>query len=546
MKHAANLQSLIVKADTLLKNEFDLKTFMKDHFYITAPNPFMVSISGSSEQNMHYHGPKQVLDASSLHCDDRLNIVMATADGLGESEDDPKDNENNASISAFCAEKFCTEVSTKNVPPTPQLLAEIASQSKKINKKSASDLPYDGRTAMATLTYNAYKQQATVLAVGDALTIVFDGKTGNVKYQQKARVCNQGGSIWAPEDLQLLSHHIPSIAHSAQANIQEYHWDLEEDDIVVQMTDGVWSEFQSQDEEHHLDKSSFIETKLSVSNIVEIEASLSSDKLCDFHAIDICMKIQTQAIINYHEKVRRFMAIHQNITDALESEKNLHKTMRDFVQELPPVTAELFKQLYIVQKHDAITYHDEMPVISFRNQYQRISFGDCSTISVIKIPGSHEHLLTKLLDNIDSLEEHQDVLKEFIALPTAVIAKLVEKFRNYRQIPSDKVLCTQAVNTAAYNSSELDSLLAFIGHYKRCQAVDPLESVEIIRRSTLDYIKSVAIPEERKFLSRFYQKSLKFNFMDNVRHFFKPASNKGLSMLEYKDELDRLNGMKRQ
>ncbi len=517
MKHKGSLSSLIVQSNKLTKEELDLSKFMREHFYINSPNPLMVSISGSSEQNLHYSGDKQVLDASSMYSDEQLNLIIATADGLGESEEDLDDNKNNAFISAFCTEHFCKQVIEKKSLPTVQFLSDLASESKKANQISASGFPYDGRTAMSTLAFNAQSKQAHVLAIGDTLTIVFDGYTGNVKYQQKARVYNQGGSIWAPVDLQLLANKNQSVANFAQSTIQELHWQLEENDIVIQMSDGIWSEFPTLDQEYAIDGASYIETELAIKNLSEIINNFNSKA---FNALDISRAILTESMTNYSNNLSIFRSIHQELAKQLD-EADPQQMMQDFIKNLPPITSASFKKLFVAQKHDSISYHDEMPVQFFRSQYQRISFGDCSTLNVIKIPSNNEHLLHRLLDNMNSLYNHSDLIQKVADMPKDDFVDLINKLRSYQLISEEAVPFSNNIAVSAYSKEHLDCLLSFINHYREYQQIIKLNKDEAIAHNkVIQYIKSIKILEERKFLSKFLEQSNPLSIWTSLSHFF--------------------------
>ncbi len=242
------------------------------------------------------------------------------------------------------------------------------------NQLSSDGFPYDARTAISAVYFNGLSNQATVVAIGDVLTVVFDGKTGIMKYQQNARVYNQGGSIWAPVDIQMLAHSNPEVVRFARSAIQHQTWCLDENDVIIQMTDGIWSEFETIDQETKTNDGIYIETQLKLENIQDLDPVLHSFKTMS--TVEIAQAIQNRAICNFCEKLKLFRQIHPILSERLTNETSTTKTMAEFLSELNVNDFKVFHQLFIAKQHDAVSYHDEMPVILFRKQYQNISFGD--------------------------------------------------------------------------------------------------------------------------------------------------------------------------
>lgn len=538
MKPTASLKSLIVSANSLLADSLELDTFNRMRFCITAPTPHLVSISGSTECSLQ-NGQKQVLDASTLKYDKTGKISMATADGLGES-DDLADNSNNASISAYCCEAYC-EIDELNEASAISDLKRIAQESKTKNAMSQDGLPYDGRTAMSAITYNPRTKRAKIVSVGDTLTVIFDGKTGALKFQQEARVYNQGGAIWAPVDLQMLAHSKLKVAQFAESALQINQWDLEESDIVVQMTDGIWSQFNTEDSEVKITKDvSYLATRLTIKNINELGENSKEEQLPETSALTIAQKLHHYAIRAFRNNLSLFQEIHPEILAKLELEPNgSKKTMREFVKALPSETAIKFQQLYVAQKHDSIMYDDDLPVIVFRQQYRKISFGDCATISVLKVPEMFESILDRLLNNIELLADYAAEVKIITELADEKIEALFNKIARYRVIEEIQPL-TKAPGVLAYPNLSLTQLKNFVQQLKDCKKIAEAESnVYLKREKTLAYVNSISDEPSRGCLANFLSKNLSFVFKEE-RHFSLFGSKQGITAKDFKTQMHTL------
>lgn len=539
MKPTASLKSLIVSANSLLEAPLELDTFNSMRFYITAPTPHLVSISGSTECNLHNHSQKQVLDASTLKCDKSGKISMATADGLGESEEF-EDNSNNASVSAYCCEAYC-EIDVQNATSGISNLKRIAQESKAKNALSHDGLPYDGRTAMSALAYNPQTKKAQVVSIGDTLTVIFDGRTGALKFQQEARVYNQGGAIWAPVDLQMLAHSKPIVAQFAESALQIDQWDLEENDIVVQMTDGIWSQFNTEDIEVKISKDvSYLATRLTIKNINELGEKLQEEKLPETSALDVAQTLHNCAVRDFRSNLSLFREIHSEILAKLELEPSgSEKTMGQFVKELPFETAAKFQQLYVAQKHDSIMYDNSLPVLVFRQQYRKISFGDCATISVLKVPEKFDAILDRLLNNIELLPDYVAEVKAIIELTDEKITALFNKIERYR-ITEAKPL-TKAPGILAYSSASLNLLKNFVQQLKDCKKVADAESnVYLKRTKTLEYVNSVTDAQSRICLANFLSKNTSFVFKEE-NHFFLFGHKQGITAKDFKAQMRNIS-----
>lgn len=520
MKLPTSLKSLIVNADSLLANTLDLDAFNSARFYIVAPTPYMVSISGSTESNLKDNSQKQVLDASTMKSDELGNIFMATADGLGES-DEIEDSANNAAISAYCCEAFCNRAIGDKRTEADNL-KRIAKESKAKNATSQDGLPYDGRTAMSALTFNSKTKKARAVSIGDTLTVIFDGKTGDLKFQQEARVYNQGGAIWAPLDLQMLAHAKPNVAQFAELALQVNEWDLEDNDIVVQMSDGIWAQFSTEDIEIKLENgASYLATRLKIKNISELSERLKPSELSDANALAITQALHSSAMITTRNTIALFQEIHSELSQKLELEPcSSEKTMGQFVKELPLQIATRFQQLYIAQKHDSIMYDDDLPVIVFHQQYKKISFGDCATISVFKVPEKFDSILGILLNNISILPNYVHELNAIMALEDEKIISLFHKFEHYHIIEEKKPL-TSSPGVLVHPTDSVYFLKNFIQQLKICKkTADTEPNVYLKRAKILQYVNSIQDEQGRSFLANFLSKNSSCVFQEISRFSF--------------------------
>lgn len=540
MKNSGNLQLLTVRAQSLLTSS-EPEEFQRERFYVTAPTPYMVSISGSTEAHLHEEETKQVLDASAIKSDSFSRMMMAIADGLGDSEE-RADNANNANISAYCCDTICQLIFEKKTKENSLLrdLKILAAKSKSMNKTSSMGLDYDGRTAISAIDYSHQAHEAYVASIGDTLTVVFDGKTGAVKYQQEARVYNQGGAIWAPVDLQMLAHKNAGASKFAQSALQMAIVPIERDDIVVQMSDGIWSQFKTKDHEVKLEKTAYIGTRLDINNIQELCDRLTQKTLGTLSALDITAALHQSAMAIHLSNVTIFQQIHPEVSAKLSLETSPIKTMRAFIVDLEPRTAELFRQLFVAQKHDFIMYDDDLPVVAFRQQYQKICFGDCATISVLKAPGEYDEVFYRLLSIKDF---NQSELRDFQTLARLSVEEIISlciKFRTYKTNDNGEPFAME-IGTPLVEEKIIDKLQSFLVHFKSLQEIVDSKKPMVEKRSQIiEYLNEIDDPEACKSLAKFFHKFNSSFFKGCSFTFFTKATPEEMTAADFDQKLSLL------
>lgn len=547
MQNKQGLHALTVKANAVLDIAESVEAFNSQRFYISAPNAMQVSISGSSESKMHAVETQPVLDASYIQRDTQWNnMAMATADGLGESEDDSADNQNNADIAALCAESVCQALPLLNQEDFTLSVQDVARQCKESNRSAHDGLPYEARTAVSALFYQAESRQAHVLGMGDVLTVVFDGKTGALKYQQKARVYQQGKAAWAPIDIQMLASSKPQVAAFAAQALQAETWEMADSDIVVQMSDGIWSEFPTRDQEIRQHDAAYIESQIAVDTIQALDPETFATRPLDtLQALDIALILQHKAMSDFQKKLSQFKHIQPILSKALASEALKDQTMQIFVATLDPETATIFNTLFINEQHDAMPYHPEMPVSLFHQNFQKISFGDCATVSVLKIPSAAERGLMLIIQDMRALVQHAAVVNQLAQLSQETIHRLFDTLGQQRCTIGDKQRLVSNDPTGftrpAYDPEALATLKSFMLHYQAYrQAEGSGETADLKRKYGLAYLQSIQNPTERRYIAHYLDQLTPCHVSDYLKNFiFKPTSD-GITLPQYKTELSAM------
>lgn len=233
--------------------------FLGERFELYADTHTSAVISGST----FAHPQRQeindaVLDAAVLdfiYDNDgvRIGIAMATGDGLGHSINETE-NDSTALVTLHACAEFVNEARVKLGEIPVSELPTIMQQAGELSKKSCHtpqglQVPFDSKSSLATtvVVSDANRVAGVLGNIGDGVVIVVDHVTATVKQFLSARHFKKAGMgsavSWYPMAVQDVHNNLASIECIPARNIAE-------DDIIIHMTDGAWSELMTISNEH--------------------------------------------------------------------------------------------------------------------------------------------------------------------------------------------------------------------------------------------------------------------------------------------------------
>lgn len=405
-----------------------INTFINDRFEFYIDDQNNSVISGSTFSHPKVAKSEKVLDASVtdfIYDADgvRIGFAMATGDGLGHFVED-LENVSTGLVTVHACEKLVIAAKNHNgkIPAQaiPKLFHESGQGSKHSRLRYGVKNPhakeggtqYDSESAhsFVSVTVENGKPSGSVGNVGDGMVIIIDGHTMKVKHilpaVNYARFGFKGAIEWTPQAIQNLDdktlHHVD---HHTIPN-------LSEDDLVIQMTDGAWSEFSTtskvvKDENGNLRREISINPTAIEQLLVEVLADLPFSCL----PTHIIGQTLLQAIAkNALQKRAIHMTLLKRLAPHIESATSKKFTTTtayesftisvwvDEIRQSDNQLAEDFLNYFANQQEDVI-YKLECPALMFLQRIQQKSFGDCCTIAIMRVPNQKLELVRALVEN---------------------------------------------------------------------------------------------------------------------------------------------------
>ncbi len=418
------------------KQPYSDHEFRSERFTDFADTAGSAVISGSTFANSRVDETQFTLDASEtryLYDSDnvRIGISMATADGLGHEFDDIENARIAAAASQACSE--FNELSESSITTGQNeyfaRLQAIASHTQRatfIYMNTERAIGKNKESSLATTTVKCDEKgnlKCQLGNTGDGMIVVLDSKATRIKHQLHPKVHEhlQSTVVHSPGSKVERNALGPKSIQSVTGSTFDFTTvDLAEDDIIIHMTDGVWSELshapktqlsttvdhaefkrKAYEKTYELDEKAFIHlfaglekegpiTAHAVANrVVSATATAALKQQKDF---TILAQLEKQiALFNEKQKAFRKAADSNSYTlDVWERE------CKDAKIPLPDIASQLAKS-----DHDGISYPLGMktPVAIFINDLDRKCFGDCATIAVMQAPNQRVELARALMEN---------------------------------------------------------------------------------------------------------------------------------------------------
>ncbi|KTD23504.1 protein phosphatase 2C domain-containing protein [Legionella maceachernii] len=416
-KHDVRDQQKVLLART--KNrpfsyEYSFREFLQERFNFFGNTQSLI-VSGSTYSNATSENTYGVLDASVtdyLYDEHgvRIGLTMATADGLDHSAD-KQENLSTALVSSSACESFVNkskQLTTFDTDTVQQLMLEAGEES----KKSKLSPTYNSKSSLAATVI--YRQpngamKAIIGNVGDGMIVVIDGKTGDIKQVVAARDYQRhqmgGFSQYIPNSVQDLTEDNVAVA----AEFIELDT-IKEDDIIIQMTDGIWGEFECTKEQHEVDGQTYRAHQLTSKALFyfdklirELETIVQlGENLLTGLSLLACTK---------RNKFQELIQALQPFSETLLKKSFLSRvdyeayTISVWLEEIrqsgdsgPGIADDL--QRYLQESQEDIHYNiNTCPAKLLAQDLQRKGLGDCATIAIMQVPNHKKELVRALISN---------------------------------------------------------------------------------------------------------------------------------------------------
>jgi hypothetical protein len=380
------------------------ETFMASRFYACSLSHNSAILVGSSHAHQHMpHEEEHVLDAAASTFIKDINGVVigvrqATADGLGGSLDDPKENQSIAKVAEFSCKQFVRSTTTAR-----DAYHAIAIESPEQSLNLVVNQKYESHCAMAAASFT-YSGKGTyhgeLSNMGDTMILVLD-KDFNIKALHPARQIYRGFGMWTPPSVQMMTR------SKMKHHFNSFELDASEGDLIISMTDGIWGELPfftkiGEDvREHSIDV-----TKLDT----------VSNRKPHFPIHTCSLEILTQALDNSLKKRAGLFNLVKELS-ALSFIKEPH-TATEVLKHLEDsgkkeLADQLYQVLFVGNGGDGVIYFKgvDIPFSMVMTDLQNRTAGDCSTINMVRLPFHMDELIRAFINHP---ENRGQILKELL------------------------------------------------------------------------------------------------------------------------------------
>ncbi len=447
-----------------------------------------ILIGSSLTHPQHSVAQEQVLDAAAMAdvMDENgvvIGIKQATADGLGGSVDDPHENTSIAIVASQACQTFID-----NDRPPHKIYAEIATTSHNWALPVSKTQKYDSSCAMAAakFTYLDGTYQGDLSNLGDTTILLLD-KDFRVKSILAAQQVYRGFGTWTPPSVQMLNDQRYSDC------LMSSKLQADEGDLVISMTDGVWSELQPL-----LKKAGTRRTFQIDPHILEDILAPCLKKYLPAHIL--CTEILNSAITASLGKRRELNSLVSELRALpLESQNLSVQEVLSILMETGKMeTATILSDLLFLgeERGDGIVYKKDVaiPFSLVIDDLQRRTTGDCSTINISRLPYHLDELIRAF---IMYPSRQQTIMNELKAHLNSVEA-IAESFARLRQetVPiAPQLLLGEMTTKNVFNPKILyavEYLLVRVYHIYHIVRTEKTYTKTIV--SVRDYMETIEAP----------------------------------------------------
>lgn len=389
-----------------LVSAFDTTRFLHWH-----PTPEIAIVSGSTYsaiQACERHNGT-VLDACACSCSIDINtgtytMAIAISDGQGHSTEE-KENVATAQIARYNCEQFINSPERVSANRYNEIDTESRNAYFHYHNQNIpfSYDPFNSPSATLAgviLTHRAdhHDWQLHISAAGDSITTIINGQTGAVIFSSAAQMIERAKQVWTPTGVQQLNGDT-SLVQTESLTVHEGDW-------VIQMTDGFWGELSGttktqKTDEHH---GTYTEERLE-------QLSLDSPIHCMTSATEAAQSIVYTALkhsINKRQLYLNLLTDHEyqatSIPQFSSRQQDENYTMQCWMDDNQCSEALKIKirAVQALQSHDGAYLRgnvDQIPASQQIDYWQRMTFGDCSTLQVMRIPNYTQCILREWFES---------------------------------------------------------------------------------------------------------------------------------------------------
>lgn len=437
--------------------ERDTRRFLSERFRVFFPDHNQCTLLGSTslymtnEKHSLYLKEKLNKQRSGNHlvCDSfRFSPALfsdgyqclaqrtAVADGLGYEEKDPVFNRSVATVSNELS-RLWVENSIPLSSSKEERRKSLIDSAAEVNRSLPTEYSQHSPTcslASGALEYKDGKWVGQFANIGDGMIVIIDGHSLNVKDIIPAAVRHRTRGNYSPNGVQELLGQ-----WKEEVQIQELNIPMQEGDVVVYMTDGVYSGFplettlSDETEESWGESHAIFRYTTIVKDSIEktIAPLMSKESVTAFDIANTILEQQTEHYLREYHETRTLLKTIQ--ADVKKDSAISLLTLEDYLKLLENKDSKFKRSLeeYLASagKHDGVEFHIKIAqVCDLQRILETQEYGDCTTISVIQVPCYEEELIREYLRTKNS--EILEVIAKTITLEQGM-AYVDKLFRNY-------------------------------------------------------------------------------------------------------------------
>lgn len=463
--------SVILDANDVQKSA---DQFMLERYRAFIPTHEVCTIIGSSSayQNKQLSGPHYVCDAFHLKTPvfnsdfSTLTQRTAIADGLGYSEDDELYNISLAKTASAVSNIF-VELPLPLVIDSTQVkrictdVLMHCSQDAELEKSRK----YHSECSISAgvLSGNHQQWSGSFINIGDGMIVILDKDTLKPKHISPAMVKHRTKGNYSPVSVHEMSKSADILG------LQADQIALNENDIIIYMTDGIYSGFDLQVQNSQRTEESWDESFPVMKSIIitddAFDKALAPLKAKEHvSASDVAFALLQEQIRNFLGEFHEIKELLQKLQVYTSKNRDLLALTLDkllnFLQEHDPALKQALQHyLHSSGQHDGVTFIPTKSLIcDLIHVLSTQEYGDCSTLSVIKVPNLKKELIKSYLDS-----KNPFVLQTITKLisPTecrTIIEGMSGDQHSTQGLPSEGVLIKNLITCQQFSPASLQEL----------------------------------------------------------------------------------------
>jgi len=390
-------------------SSLDLAKFLSNRFRGWAPSHQLSILSGSSSL---YFTPKGlgnhvVCDAAAGKSVDTGDIVhhrplkcsFAVADGLGYDDEDQQFNISLGEVAGKASQDFVE--ASESVITTP-FLEKIARQSTHAALPMASGKEsYDSQCSLAAghLLRKDDAWKAHLVNIGDGMIVIINGANHTVKAIVPAIHKRRFMANYTPDSLQAM------LKEPLTDNVAEFN--VNEGDYIIAMTDGAYAAFDMVVDAPTQSAQALPDYKKITIKAAELEQLLQKIPNNKYYsALEIGELVLSYGMNKHLQEFQKSQRLHAELANFMKShpaispQLTLNKFLDILQRENPELCRTTHQYLDPNAGRDGVTFNLEKNWINdLLDQLQKQEYGDCTTLSVMRVPFYADELVKTLIES---------------------------------------------------------------------------------------------------------------------------------------------------